>query len=188
MMEFIKASQLSYAMLSTPTIYHEVVEEMWTTAEFNSEDDTISFSLKNTVHIINCDVMNACFKIPENTVTTLPSDIQLVNMLYAMNYVLPTDDLGKIERRGLRREWSYLCDAFVKSFSGKISNFNAITSQILQMLYMFLTNEYYNFGTLMIHEIGEKLRDKIDRPRNIYYVRLLMMLANHVDDKLVISN
>ena len=48
--------------------------------------------------------MNACFKIPENTVTTLPSDIQLVNMLYAMNYVLPTDALGKIERRGLRRE------------------------------------------------------------------------------------
>ena len=56
------------------------------------------------------------------------------------------------------------------------------------MLYMFLTNEYYNFGTLMIHEIGEKLCDKVDRLRNIYYVRFLMMLANHVDDKLVISN
>ena len=77
-----------------------------------------------------------------------------------------------------------MCDAFVKFSSGKISNFNAITSQILQMLYMFLTNEYYNFGTLMIHEIGEKLGDKVDRPRNIYYVRFLMMLANHVDDKL----
>ena len=188
MMEFIKSSQLSHAMLSTPTIYHEVVEEMWTSAEFNSEDDTISFTLKNNVHVINCDVMNACFRIPENTVSTLPSDIQLVNMLYAMNYVLPTDALGKIERRGLRREWSFLCDAFVKSFSGKISNFNAITSQILQMLYMFLTNEYFNFGTLMIHEIGEKLGDRTDRPKNIYYVRFLMMLANHVDDKLVITN
>ena len=46
MMEFIKASQLSHAMLSTPTVYHEVVEDIWTTAEFNSDDDTISFSLK----------------------------------------------------------------------------------------------------------------------------------------------
>ena len=188
MMEFIKAGQLSHAMCSTPTIYHEVVEEIWTTAEFNSEDDTISFTLKNNVHVINCDAMNACFRIPDNTVSTMPSDVQLVNLLYAMNYVLPTDALGKIERRGLRREWSYLCDAFVKSFSGKISNFNAITSQILQMLYMFLTNEYYNFGTLMIHEIGEKLGDRTDRPKNIYYVRFLMMLANHVDDKLVITN
>ena len=32
MMNFIKASQLSHAILSTPTIYHEVVEEIWTTA------------------------------------------------------------------------------------------------------------------------------------------------------------
>ncbi len=53
---------------------------------------------------------------------------------------------------------------------------------------MFLTNEYFNFGTLMIHEIGEKLGDRTDRPKNIYYVRFLMMLANHVDDKLVITN
>ena len=111
-----------------------------TTTVFNSEDETISFSLKTNEHVINCDVMNACFKLPENTVTTLPSDNQLVNMLNAMNYALPTSALGKIVRKGLRREWSFLCDAFVKAFSGKISNFDAITSQILQMLYMFLTN------------------------------------------------
>ena len=126
MMEYIKVSQLSHAMLSTPTIYHEVVEEVWTSAEFNSENETLTFSLKNEMHTVNSDVMKACFSIPEDTVTSLPSDIQLINLLYAINYVLPTDALGKIERRGLRREWSYLCDAFVKSFSGKISNFNAL--------------------------------------------------------------
>ena len=59
---------------------------MWTTVVFNSEDETISFSLKNKEHVINCDIMNACFKLPENTVTTLPSDVQSVNMLYTMNY------------------------------------------------------------------------------------------------------
>ena len=133
MMEFIKSSQLSHAMLATPTIYHEVVEEMWTSAEFNSEDETLTFSIKNKIHSVNSDVMKACFSIPEDTVSSLPSDTQLINLLYAMNYVLPTDALGKIERRGLRREWSYLCDALIKSFSGKVSNFNALTSQILQM-------------------------------------------------------
>ncbi|KAL1815699.1 hypothetical protein ACET3Z_018273 [Daucus carota] len=188
MMEFINSIQLSHAMLATPTIYHEVVEEMWTSAEFNSEDETLTFSIKNKIHSVNSDVMKACFSIPEDTVSSLPSDTQLINLLYAMNYVLPTDALGKIERRGLRREWSYLCDAFIKSFSGKISNFNALTSQILQMLYMYLTNEYFNFGGLMIQEIGEKLGDKTERPRNIYYVRFLMMLANHLDEKLVITN
>ena len=100
-----------------------------------------------------------------------------------MNYALPTSALGKIVRKGLRREWSNFCDAFIKAFSGKISNFDVITSQILQMLYMFLTNEYFNFGGLMIQEIREKLSDRTDRPKDMYYVRFLMMLANHVDDK-----
>ena len=53
---------------------------------------------------------------------------------------------------------------------------------------MFLTNEYFNFGGLMMQEIGEKLGDRVYRPKNMYYVRFLMMLANHVDDKLVITN
>ena len=43
MMNFIKSSQLSHAMLSTRTIYREVVEEIWTMDEFNSEHETISF-------------------------------------------------------------------------------------------------------------------------------------------------
>ena len=74
MMEFIKSSQLSHAMLATPTIYHEVVEEMWTSAEFNSEDETLTFSIKNKIHSVNSDVMKACFSIPEDTVSSLPSD------------------------------------------------------------------------------------------------------------------
>ena len=53
---------------------------------------------------------------------------------------------------------------------------------------MFLTYEYFNFGNLMIQEIGEKLGDRTDRPKETYDVRFIMMLANHVDDKLVITN
>ena len=49
MMDFIKNCKLSYAMLEAPTIYCEVVEEIWTTAEFNSIDMTISFTLKGLV-------------------------------------------------------------------------------------------------------------------------------------------
>ena len=46
MMDFIKECKLSYAMLETPIIYCEVVEEIWTSAEFNSTDLTLLFSLK----------------------------------------------------------------------------------------------------------------------------------------------
>ena len=46
MMDFVKGCKLSYAMLESPTIYYEVVEEMWTTAVYQSNDKTITLSIK----------------------------------------------------------------------------------------------------------------------------------------------
>ena len=59
----------------------------------------------------------------------------------------------------------------LRPFLEKLVIFDAITSQILQMLYIFSTNEYHNFGGLMIQKILEKMGDKEGRPRNIYFVR-----------------
>ena len=53
---------------------------------------------------------------------------------------------------------------------------------------MLLTEEYHDFGSIVLHEISKKLRDKDHRPNNIYYARFLMLLTNHVNDKLVIAN
>ncbi|KAL8154569.1 hypothetical protein AgCh_000079 [Apium graveolens] len=47
MMDFICNCKLSYAMLESPVIYYEVVEQIWTTAVYNSKDKTIAFSLKD---------------------------------------------------------------------------------------------------------------------------------------------
>ena len=55
MMDFIKGCKLSYAMLEAPTIYCEVVEEIWTTVVFNQTDLTITFNLKGKSYCINSD-------------------------------------------------------------------------------------------------------------------------------------
>ncbi|MGI4673406.1 hypothetical protein ACR2XN_28485 [Klebsiella pneumoniae] len=154
MMEFIKHCKLSYAMLEAPTIYCEVVEEMWTSASFDSKNETLSFSIKNTEYIVNSDVMLACFKIPENNCDISPTYAELVAMLNAIKYAKETDNLGKIVRKGMRKEWSFLCDAFIKVFSGKISNFDAITTTQLNMLFMLLNDKYHNFGSLLLREMG----------------------------------
>ena len=54
MMDFVKKCKLSYAMLESPTIFCEVVEEMWTTATYNSTDKTTHSLLKvrNSVSIV----------------------------------------------------------------------------------------------------------------------------------------
>ena len=188
MMEFVKNCKLSYAMLEAPTIYYEVMEEIWTSAIFDSKNETISFNLKGKEHVINTDVITTCFNIPENNCDSGPTYAEIVSMLNSINYAKETDNLGKIVRKGMRKEWSFLCDAFIKVFSGKISNFDAITSTLLNMLYMLLNDKYFNLGSLIISEIGSKLGNRENRPKNIYYARFFMLLANHVSEGLVIEN
>ena len=188
MMEFINNCKLKYAMLESPTIFCEVVEEIWTTAIFDSKDETISFYVKGNEYVVNCDIMTACFKLPENNCGRIPNYAEIVSMLNTINYAKETDNLGKIVRKGMRKEWSFFCDAFIKVFSGKISNFDAITSSLLNMLYMLLNDKYFNFGSLLLIEMGSKLGARENRPHNIYYARFFMLLANHVVKDLVIEN
>ena len=188
MMEFIKNCKLSYSMLEAPTLYCEVVEEIWTSATFDSKNETISFYLKNNEYVVNVDVMTACFEIPENNYDSSPTYAEIVSIFTAINYAKETDNLGQIVRKGMRKEWSFLCYAFIKVFSGKISNFYAITSTLLIMLYMMLNDKYFNFGSLLLNEMGYKLGTRENRPNNIYYARFFMLLANHVSKDLVIEN
>ncbi|XP_074373866.1 uncharacterized protein LOC141714233 [Apium graveolens] len=141
--------------------YNPDSRHIWTTVVYKSKDKTIAFSLKDT------DV---------NT------------MLMSMGYSLNPAKLGEIRRIGLRKEWSFLYDSFIKAFSGKISNFDAITYSMINMPYMLLNDKYFNFSNSVMIELGYKLGDIKKRSKNIYYARFLMMLANHVSKDLLIEN
>ncbi|KAK1380032.1 hypothetical protein POM88_026776 [Heracleum sosnowskyi] len=189
MMDFMKNCKLSYAMFHSTPLYNEIIEEIWTSCEYSGTNCTLQFTIQGKEYIVNSDVLQACLHIPENNCDALPTITEMVNLLNSINYSLPTDNLGKIIRRGLVREYSYLADAFIKVFSGKISNFDALTNSMLILFTMLLTDRYYNFSTQLMYEIGAKLGDKANRKKNIYYARFLMMLANHVSPTpLVISN
>ncbi|KAK1392282.1 hypothetical protein POM88_011338 [Heracleum sosnowskyi] len=189
MMDFMMNCKLSYAMFHSTPLYNEIIEEIWTSCEYSGTNCTLKFTIQGNEYIVNSDVLQACLHLPENNCSALPTYTEMINMLNSINYSLPTDNLGKIIRRGLVREYSYLADAFIKVFSGKISNFDALTNSMLILFTMLLTDRYYNFSTQLMYEIGAKLGDKANRKKNIYYAIFLMMLANHVSPApLVISN
>ncbi|KAL8099609.1 hypothetical protein AgCh_032029 [Apium graveolens] len=120
MINFILNCKLSYAMLESPTIYCEVIKEIWTTAVFNSKDKTITFTLRGNEQCINCDTIEKCFKLPENNTLAPHIDTDVSNMLISMDYALNATKLGDVRRMDLRKEWSFLCDSFIKMFSGKV--------------------------------------------------------------------
>ena len=88
MMDFIKGCKLKYAMLEAPTLYCEVVEEFWTTAVFNSTDETITFNLKGNTYCINADDVQACLKLPENKTLVPHTDTDVTNLLNTLGYLL----------------------------------------------------------------------------------------------------
>ncbi|KAL8114648.1 hypothetical protein AgCh_021492 [Apium graveolens] len=188
MMDFVKNCKLNYAMLESPTIFCEVVEEMWTTAIYNSTDKTITLTIKGNELCINSDVIKACFKIPDYNVTSPYNDTDITNMLNSMHYALPTSKLSDIRRMGLRKEWSFMCDVVTKVFSGKVSNFDSVNISMLNMLYMLVTDKFYNFSDLVLFELVFKLGELAKRGKNVYYARFFMLLANHLCEEIVLEN
>ena len=130
---------------------------MWNTAVYNVSDKVITFNLKGNSYSINGDVLNASLNLPTNTHAISPSEVDMRKMLNKINYAAPDANLGKIVRKNLRKEWSYFFDSLIKVFSGKISNFDAITSVIQEIAYGVLYNHFHDLGELLIIEIGTKL-------------------------------
>lgn len=134
MMDFISNCKLGYAMLESPILYCEIVEEVWTIAVFDSGNKVLTFNVNGKPFSVNNDMVTACLKLPENNCIAIPTQYEIVSLLNSIGYSLPTDNLGKIVRKGMRKEWSFLSDAFIKVISGKISDFDAVTSNLVEML------------------------------------------------------
>ena len=57
-----------------------------------------------------------------------------------------------------------------------------------KLLIVSLYNHVYNLGETMLNEIGFKLGNIESRPKNIYYARFIMLIANHVAPTMVIDH
>ena len=158
----------------------EVIEEIWTTSVYNSIDKVLTFDLKGNSYSINADILSTCLNLPPDTHTTSPNETEIRTMLGEINYAEPEANLGKIVRKNLRKEWSYFFDCLIKVFTGKISNFDAITQVVQEIAYGFLYDHFHNLGEIILGEIGFKLGNKESRTKNIYFARFFMLLANHV--------
>lgn len=55
--------------------------------------------------------------------------------------IMVMSNLGKIIRRHMRKERSFLCDSIIKVFSGKVSNYDDFTMSIQTIAHMLLTDD-----------------------------------------------
>ena len=74
MMDFIKECKCSYAMLHAPTIFCEVVEEIWTSARYNPDSKILSVSINNVNYDITGEIVRAALNLPRNSTDREPND------------------------------------------------------------------------------------------------------------------
>ena len=103
-------------------------------------------------------------------------------MLSDLNNVMTPSsvNLGEVSRRYLMRECSYFFDSIIKVFSGKVSNFDVITTSMQLTVYSVLYDKYFDLSKLILTEIELKLGNKESRVNKIYFARFIMITINHL--------
>ena len=121
---------MGYCLHEALTIQCELLEEFWTSGEYKESANEISFICKGKPYTLSTSILNDALRLPQSNCSAMASDEEARQMLSDLNYDVTSSsvNLGKVARRYLRREWSYFFDSIIKVFSGKVSNFDAITT------------------------------------------------------------
>ncbi|KAK1395700.1 hypothetical protein POM88_005563 [Heracleum sosnowskyi] len=126
LMDFFKISPVSYALTASPTIYAEIVQEMWTSA-FCSQGQ-IKLKIKGKSYIITPSAINQALHLPVSNFEKLPTDEEILAMLKFIKYASKSRQLSDIiSRNYLRKEWSYFFDTLSKVFTSRCGSYVEVT-------------------------------------------------------------
>ena len=182
-MEFLAKSPLDYALVHEPILLPAMVSEAWTSAQV--EKGKIIVSLSSNSYDITSEVLSVALHFPiKKPYDAHASYEEIKEMFRSLKYTGSIDDLGKLGRRFLRKGWSLFFDQIAKAFTGKCSGFDAITSITCQICYSLLTNKVINIASLLLQQMGQKVKHVETGRTIIYYHKFIMMLLHHLAPEL----
>lgn len=155
LMGYLKQCSLAHAMFAAHVLQCGLIEAFWATA--HSSRGNIVFSIEGKSYALDSTAIRNTLLLPANNREHDYTDVEIVDMLDTINYASNTNHLGKIIRKHLRREWSYYFDAIIKVFSGKISNYDAITKPMQKFAFSSLYDQHFELGELVMAELLAKL-------------------------------
>ncbi|KAK1368387.1 hypothetical protein POM88_034479 [Heracleum sosnowskyi] len=96
LVDFLKNSPVSYALTATPTIYAEIVQEMWSKADCTTNGE-IKFTIKGNSYIATPSVINEALHLPVSNFENLPTDDEIISMLKFIKYAWRPWQLNHIQ-------------------------------------------------------------------------------------------
>ncbi|GJT58466.1 hypothetical protein Tco_1001999 [Tanacetum coccineum] len=174
--DFLRGSNLRYALTSNPTIYDSLVKQFWQTATTNTIADG-TLEIKATIDTIGYTITEASIRdtlqLGDATgITMLPND-ELFEGMGQMGY--PTDGTFTFWKSFFTPQWRYLVHHLLHCISSKSGGWDQFGSNIATALICLSTNRVYNFSKLIFDGMVANLKSKT---KFLMYPRFLQMILN----------
>ena len=188
---FLTTSYLHGALFKSPTLYKDILETFWRTAIC----ETMALEDKTTKIMVSCQIgdkhlsfdannINIALDLPTDKFDEDPTDQEISDFLDFINYN-DTINLGTLNRKHVRREWSFLFDALQKVFSCRKSGWDHLSHVTMKLAISLAYNKKLNVGSIIIKELAGRLGKSIrGRGTDIFYARFIQCILNSLDDKL----
>ncbi|GKF07782.1 synaptobrevin, longin-like domain protein, partial [Tanacetum coccineum] len=159
--DFLRGSNLRYALASNPTIYDSLVKQFWQTATANTIADgtlEIHTTIDTTGYtIIEASIRDKLQLADASGITMLPSD-EIFEGMGQMGY--PTDETFTFWKSFFTPQWRYLVHHLLHCISSKSGGWDQFGSNIATALIYLSTDRVYNFSKLIFDGMVANLKSK----------------------------
>ncbi|GKB02258.1 hypothetical protein Tco_0830347 [Tanacetum coccineum] len=180
--DFLRGSNLRYALTSNPTIYDSLVKQFWQSATANTKADG-SLEINATIDTIRYTISEASIRdslqLEDATgITMLPNE-ELFEGMGQTGY--PTDGTFTFWKSFFTPQWRYLVHHLLHCISSKSGGWDQFGSNIATALICLSTGRVYNFSKLIFDGMVANLKSKT---KFLMYPRFLQMILNiQTEDK-----
>ncbi|GJS63086.1 putative ribonuclease H-like domain-containing protein [Tanacetum coccineum] len=174
--DFLRGSNLRYALTANPTIYDSLVKQFWQSAVASTREDgslEISATVDTKRYIISEASIRDSLQLDDATgISMLPND-DLFEGMGQIGY--PTDGTFTFWKSFFTPQWRYLVHHLLHCISSKSGGWDQFGSNIATALICLSTGRVYNFSKLIFDGMMANLKNK---KKFLMYPRFLQIILN----------
>ncbi|GJV64464.1 hypothetical protein Tco_1475292 [Tanacetum coccineum] len=159
--DFLRGSNLRYALTANPTIYDSLVKQFWQSAIASTKEDgflEISATIDTIRYTITEASIRESLQLDDATgITMLPND-DLFQGMGQIGY--PTDGTFTFWKSFFTPQWRYLVHHLLHCISSKSGGWDQFGSNIATALICLSTGRVYNFSKLIFDGMMANLKNK----------------------------
>ncbi|GJY35169.1 hypothetical protein Tco_0420547 [Tanacetum coccineum] len=174
--DFLRGSNLRYALTTNPTIYDSLVKQFWQTATANTlADGTLELhaTIDTIVYTITeASIRNRLQLADASGITMLPNN-EIFEGMGHMGY--PTDGSFTFWKSFFTPQWRFLVHHILHCISSKSGGWDQFGSNIATALICLSTGRVYNFSKLIFDGMVANLKSKT---KFLMYPRFLQLILD----------